>query len=244
MLRACAGLSALSSTGVRYSSTLSRTRIFSSCSAASSEAAITCSRTSDELISCCRPCAHAQTHSVTHSAHSAAVSQILSLYSFMKKPPLLCIALIVSAVIFCFKPLCGIILAIAVLRHSRRRASKVLRAASASSYRPNTAEPVPVMTAPSAPPSSIALFIPAISLCRRSGTSSNTLYILRAIFGRSPSLRSSMIPCVSGWQRSLTASSRLNSSGVDTEKSGLQTTTSQSGIGGRTESISPRPEAS
>lgn len=37
----------------------------------------------------------------------------------------------------------GIILAIAVLRHSRRRASNVLRAASASSYRPNTAEPVP-----------------------------------------------------------------------------------------------------
>ena len=115
----------------------------------------------------------------------------------------------------------GIIFAIAVLRHSRRRASKGFARGVGIVVQAEHRRAGAGHDGLSAPPSSIALFIPAISLCRRSGTSSNTLYILRAIFGRSPSLRSSMIPCVSGWQRSLTASSRLNSSGVDTGKIGL-----------------------
>ena len=52
-----------------------------------------------------------------------------------------------------------------------------------------------------------------------------------------------MIPAVSGWQRVEHWSSFRNSSGVETEKSGLQMINSHAGISGRLSSFSPRPVA-
>ena len=75
-----------------------------------------------------------------------------------------------------------------------------LAAAAALSlpYMPNTAEPVPVITAPSAPRSRSALFISATAFMRRSSTFSKTLYMRRQSCGRSLVFRAATMPAVSG----------------------------------------------
>ncbi len=75
------------------------------------------------------------------------------------------------------------------LRYSFLRLPTALFAEDRSSKTPNTAEPVPVITAPSAPQSSMRLLMCVIAECRLSGTSSKTLYIRRAICPRSPAAR-------------------------------------------------------
>ena len=96
-------------------------------------------------------------------------------------------------------------------------AEQAFFAAFSSVKIPKTEEPVPVITAPSAPLLISLFFISAMVFIRLSGTSSNTLYILLQICARFPSWIASRIPAVSGWMRSFSLSIARKSSGVEME---------------------------
>ena len=137
---------------------------------------------------------------------------------------------------------------VSVRNTSRQRflaASAAAEAVSRFGNRPYTAEPEPLITAPSAPLSSRQRFIsPTACAARRSSASSNTLYIRRATPATSPARSAATSPSVSGRQRVRSVSSRAKSSGVEQVKCGMQITASVLGSGGSGVSTSPRPVAS
>ena len=82
--------------------------------------------------------------------------------------------------------------------YSFAKAAQAFFALSSSVKIPNTADPVPVITAPTAPLFISLFLISAMGFIRLSDTSSNTLYIRLHTCARFPSFMASRIPAVSG----------------------------------------------